>query len=697
MTSSNEDGWCSSMASITVEAIVRLTAITKNSTIMCVPAKKAWSAPFVVWRLGFYGSKGCPEFQITIEGDKSPTSLRAKNPIILGKDTHLAGTYDGNYARLYVDGEMVAEVAKNGILIGSKQPLVLGARSTRVIDGEFVGLIFDHRIWSKALSAEEVQLWKNKTISFQDPHLLANWTTSDSLGSDRIKHLQDMGFLPNEVSFLSFLSSYVKKYSELAPKIINEALPPTFSTIHTTIILEAADGFVTFYEPHAVKRHSNVQGAAEMPGTYFFEASNTPIAEIVQAYTYNTITIASRISMDSTMVEFPQDNENAVDWMIQQSVLDSNVPLPKINIVANTGADQSTAEQNRGRFRIISPLVELLDGTVTTAYTWLFMDIWFGTPSWDLAVIDLPQTMALNDIYVINSAYQAFGMIGPSPSNTVQSSNTSPLEVILREFEILVDLASSAAEVVDFFSDAKNHILLWPTAKSVRSGRGFSNFSSIDFIVQSGERMYEFFKIESPVHKLFKPAPFFEPESDWIRAEQLIRNACNFADYHRAQLESEGLIGIIKPRGTIVIGRRSSLDIGTVQRLLERNADNSRYQTFTYDDVIEQAKSLVEKIRAVVSPGLSATAQQPTARTHPSLSTQPAMAVQSEDLLYEALSSMLPAQFEAVIFLAKIPSQFLPSPSVAQSTRAIDLIKYMEQQTDGLMKLTAIVQKAIGK
>jgi hypothetical protein len=60
----------------------------------------------------------------------------------------------------------------------------------------------------------------------------------------------------------------------------------------------------------------------------------------------------------------------------------------------------------------------------------------------------------------------------------------------------------------------------------------------------------------------------------------------------------------------------------------------------------------------------------------------------TRDELLAALSKLLPPQFEEVLFRARIPVANLPGEQAPQKTRAIQLIYYMEQQSDlqGLAK-----------
>lgn len=64
-----------------------------------------------------------------------------------------------------------------------------------------------------------------------------------------------------------------------------------------------------------------------------------------------------------------------------------------------------------------------------------------------------------------------------------------------------------------------------------------------------------------------------------------------------------------------------------------------------------------------------------------------------EELLTR-LSELLPSQFEEVLYRAKIPLEHLPGPSAAQAARAIEALRYVEQQQQ-LGELARIVGQVL--
>lgn len=85
----------------------------------------------------------------------APANCDGGKPVV-GRWTHLVGTFDGNQAHLYQDGKRVASAACHGTAPATGQPLVIGQYSadgpSYQVDGAVAGL----RIYQRALTAEEI-------------------------------------------------------------------------------------------------------------------------------------------------------------------------------------------------------------------------------------------------------------------------------------------------------------------------------------------------------------------------------------------------------------------------------------------------------------------------------------------------------------------------------------------------------------
>jgi hypothetical protein len=109
--------------------------------------------------------------------------------------------------------------------------------------------------------------------------------------------------------------------------------------------------------------------------------------------------------------------------------------------------------------------------------------------------------------------------------------------------------------------------------------------------------------VESPRKRLYKAGSAVEPFQEWMHAEQQVRDYCNFIDMNRDYIErEEALPGIHRPTGLVIIGRRNEISAEGRRKLAERNGEGGRYQTITFDDLIDQVKSVAKHLRVLVSP-----------------------------------------------------------------------------------------------
>lgn len=74
---------------------------------------------------------------------------------------HMAGTYDGNIMRLYIDAVEIGTYSIAGNIRVDDNPITIGGEENssdpQVVDGEFEGLIDEVRLYNRALSADEIQ------------------------------------------------------------------------------------------------------------------------------------------------------------------------------------------------------------------------------------------------------------------------------------------------------------------------------------------------------------------------------------------------------------------------------------------------------------------------------------------------------------------------------------------------------------
>lgn len=97
---------------------------------------------------------GRPDFFLAAAGE--PTGTGA---VPLNRWVHLAATFDGRNANLYVDGARVAASVVDNLLAADVSPLIIGGNqndASGVVDETWRGLLDDVRLYDRALTAAEV-------------------------------------------------------------------------------------------------------------------------------------------------------------------------------------------------------------------------------------------------------------------------------------------------------------------------------------------------------------------------------------------------------------------------------------------------------------------------------------------------------------------------------------------------------------
>jgi PKD repeat protein len=132
---------------LTLEAWVRPTTLSGWRTV----ALKEESGGLAY---ALYAHDNAPRPAGTLNMGAADVNVPGAAALALSTWTHLAVTYDGSNARLYVNGGQVGSVAASGALRTTGYPLTIGGN--HVWDEWFAGQIDDLRIYNRALSAGEI-------------------------------------------------------------------------------------------------------------------------------------------------------------------------------------------------------------------------------------------------------------------------------------------------------------------------------------------------------------------------------------------------------------------------------------------------------------------------------------------------------------------------------------------------------------
>ncbi len=126
------------------------------------------------WLLGYRESKFC----IGLAGQNGNgrlTYLTAQDDFTLGSWHHVAGTFDGDTLRLFVDGRLAAssQEQRGPIQYSDGGPYVLGAYRDKDENFPLEGMMHEIRVYDRALSAEELsKQYRRKAQRFPAPEPL---------------------------------------------------------------------------------------------------------------------------------------------------------------------------------------------------------------------------------------------------------------------------------------------------------------------------------------------------------------------------------------------------------------------------------------------------------------------------------------------------------------------------------------------
>ncbi|HEY9847863.1 MAG TPA: LamG-like jellyroll fold domain-containing protein [Leptolyngbyaceae cyanobacterium] len=127
---------------------------------------------------GFYFGLKLPS-----SGINYPYTTEA-NTIKLNQWHHIAGTYDGQQMKLYVDGveKIKKEIAANSIDYSIENDLLLGMYKDNDEFHAFPGKITEVRLWNVARSAEEIKATMNQRLQGNEAGLVGYWPLNECSG-----------------------------------------------------------------------------------------------------------------------------------------------------------------------------------------------------------------------------------------------------------------------------------------------------------------------------------------------------------------------------------------------------------------------------------------------------------------------------------------------------------------------------------
>lgn len=168
----------------------------------------------------------------------------------------------------------------------------------------------------------------------------------------------------------------------------------------------------------------------------------------------------------------------------------------------------------------------------------------------------------------------------------------------------------------------------------------------------------------------------------------VVLNAC-YNELQAAALLSR-VDCVVGMRGSIHDDAARSFAIGFYGGLAERESVAAAYKqgcaAIGLERVADVDRPQLETRRDADATRLILASASPASRPAADIGTTP------RDAMLALLSRLLPSQFEMVLFRARIPMEHLSGASAPQAARAMEAIRYLEQQGE-IPQLSAIVQE----
>jgi hypothetical protein len=251
-------------SAITVEAWIKPTAFGANNYTNSIFCKHSWTQGEMGYVLRCGGS-GQLSFNFAgLDSTGAPTSwqnvVSPTSALTLNTWQHVAATYDGDTARLFVNTIQVTAFAFKGSIVPSTTfPACIGRLSDTGVGASryFSGQIDEVRVWNRAESQAELAAGYNRHISPTSPGLVGYWNFNVVSGTN----------LPDQTSSANAATLTSGTLSPNVP-FYQGALTPIITTNGALLTSTSATTYQWNYNGQPIVTGVNQSYTATQNGTY---------------------------------------------------------------------------------------------------------------------------------------------------------------------------------------------------------------------------------------------------------------------------------------------------------------------------------------------------------------------------------------------------------------------------------------------
>jgi hypothetical protein len=141
---------------ITVEAWVYPTNYGYVRAFVTKKYHSGWAPPWFTYQISFFGYDPNANSAVRVNYDYAEHRIRSTNPLLINAWNHVAGTYDGETLKIYINGNLEGEnTAPSGPIDSQPTPLYIG--HVQGTNNYFYGKIDEVAIYNRALTGDEIQ------------------------------------------------------------------------------------------------------------------------------------------------------------------------------------------------------------------------------------------------------------------------------------------------------------------------------------------------------------------------------------------------------------------------------------------------------------------------------------------------------------------------------------------------------------